>query len=225
MSVQQRQGRRDGWSVEASPQNQTAASTIQTRDIVREASQTVSTIQTTEADDLRFQATRLQTRIDDVHQRAYSIEWQGRTQQRLQLGTMTMLAELADLGFAWRDIARLVGVSVPAIQKWRKGGATTPDNRRRLAALLAACDLIERHRGVEDIGQWFEVPLLTSAPVTPIDLWAAGEYVLVFEYALEHNDAEAILDRFQPDWREQYDSDYETFVAGDGQLSIRPRDR
>lgn len=34
----------------------------------------------------------------------------------------SMLSDLAELGFAWRDIARLVKVSVPAVQKWRKGG-------------------------------------------------------------------------------------------------------
>jgi hypothetical protein len=34
-----------------------------------------------------------------------------------------------------------------------------------------------------------------------------------------------VLDREVPNWREQYWTDYETFVAGDGNLSIRPKDR
>ena len=54
----------------------------------------------------------------------------------------SMLTELADLGFAWRDIARMVGVSVPAVQKWRKGEKASGDSRIRVASLLAAYNLI-----------------------------------------------------------------------------------
>lgn len=213
------------WLEQAVPQRQTAADTITSSVLSTEASQTLSTLMTAEVDNLRWRGTVLQSEIGNVHQQAYVNEWETRTRQRIDIGVAALLSELADLGFAWRDIARLVGVSVPAIQKWRKGGSTTPDNRRRLARLLAACDLIESHRSVADIGQWFEVPLVTGAPITAIDLWADGQQVLVFEYALEHRSAEAILDQFEPDWRTKYDSDFETFVAGDGQLSIRMRDR
>jgi transcriptional regulator with XRE-family HTH domain len=226
VTVQRRARRRDAdWLVEASPRRQTASEAVNTPDIVREANQTASTILTTQADDLRLRTSLLQTRVEETHETAYVAEWEHRTRQRLALGTTTMLAELADRGFAWRDIARLVGVSVPAIQKWRKGGATTPENRRRLAAMSAACDLIERHRSVVDIAQWFDVPLKEGVSISPIDLWSAGQHVLVFEYALEHSGADTILDRFDPEWRERYASDYETFDAGDGQLSIRMRDR
>jgi hypothetical protein len=132
-----------------------------------------------------------------------------------------MLAELADLGFAWRDIARLVNVSVPAVQKWRKGEKVSGDNRHRMASLLAACDLIKSHYMVEEIASWFEMPLSSSAPITPITLYAANRADLVFEFANGQVDPEALLSEFEPDWRERYRSDFEVFEAGDGNRSIR----
>lgn len=178
-----------------------------------------------ELDNLRIRTRAVTSQADDLHQVVYLRDWQLRSQERAELSVKALLDQLADLGFAWRDLARLVGVSVPAIQKWRKGGPTMPENRQRLAQLLAACDLIIRHRSTADIGQWFEMPLLPEVPVTPIDLWARGEHALVFEHALEHREPEYILSRFQPDWRERYASDFETFVAEDGQLSLRMRER
>lgn len=204
---------------------QTAATSVRPRSIAPDATRTLAAMLTTQVDELRHRHSDLGADIHDVHQRSYMDEWQVRTQERSAQGATQLLEQLADLGFAWRDIARLLGVSVPAVQKWRKGGSTSPDNRHRLASLLATCDFIARHRSIDDIGQWFEMPLLQGAPVTPIDLWAAGEYALVFEYALQHLTGEQVLGRFQPDWCERYDSDFETFVAGDGELSIRMRER
>ncbi len=223
---QQRHHRRDtDWLVEADPQRQTAASGLATPDITRQATQTISTMFLSEVDNLRYRTRVVTSQADDLLQTVYMRDWRLRAQERAELSVKTLLDQLADLGFAWRDLARLVGVSVPAIQKWRKGGSTMPENRQRLAQLLAACDLIIQHRSTADIGQWFEMPLLQEVPVTPIDLWAEGQYTLVFEHALEHRESEYILSRFQPDWRERYASDFETFVAGDGQLSIRMRER
>ncbi|WP_271403832.1 hypothetical protein [Kocuria palustris] len=132
-----------------------------------------------------------------------------------------MLAELADLGFAWRDIARMVGVSVPAVQKWRRGEKASGDSRSRLASLLAACDLIAGRYLIDEIASWFEVPLSSSAPVTPIVLYSANRADLVFEFASGHVDPEALLSEFDPDWRERHRSDFEVFEAGDGNRSIR----
>ncbi|BDR52201.1 hypothetical protein KIM372_01080 [Bombiscardovia nodaiensis] len=48
----------------------------------------------------------------------------------------TLLEQISDLGFAWRDVARMLHVSVPAIQKWRRKNArASAENKRNLASL------------------------------------------------------------------------------------------
>lgn len=166
----------------------------------------------------------LHEQYDDLHQRSHEVEWRAATAARVKSSTATLLSDLSELGFAWRDIARLVGVSVPAVQKWRKGEKASGDSRKRLASLLAACDIITDHYMVEEIASWFEVPLSSSAPVTPLDLYAEDRADLVFEFASGHTDPEALLTQFLPDWREHYRSDFEVFEASDGRYSIRVKD-
>lgn len=151
----------------------------------------------------------------------HEAEWRTTAAERGKASVTSMLTDLADLGFAWRDIARMVGVSVPAVQKWRKGEKASGDSRIRIARSLAACDLITNHYTVDEIGSWFEMPLSSSAPVTPIVLYAANRADLVFELASGHADPEALLSEFEPEWRERYRSDFELFEAGDGKRSIR----
>lgn len=155
--------------------------------------------------------------------RNVAVEWRTAAAERGKDSVASMLGDLADLGFAWRDIARLIKVSVPAVQKWRKGEKASGESRARVASLLAACDLITRHYLVEEVASWFEMPLSPSAPVTPIALYAADRVDLVFELASGHADPEALLSEFDPDWRERYRSDFEVFEAGDGNRSIRMR--
>jgi hypothetical protein len=72
---------------------------------------------------VRSEARDLTQRYGDLHQKSIYVEWRTRTVARGKASTSEMLRELAELGFAWRDIARLVGVSVPAVQKWRRANA------------------------------------------------------------------------------------------------------
>jgi transcriptional regulator with XRE-family HTH domain len=163
--------------------------------------------------------------VGETHQKTYRHEWQVLTQQRALSRPATILNELADLGFSWRDVARMVGVSVAAIQKWRKGENVAGPNRQKLASLLAVCDFIAAHFCVEDVGQWFETPIIEGAPITPIDIWSEGHHLLFFEYVTQHVTPEQAMNDFKPDWREQFRTAFETFVAGDGNLSIRAKDR
>ena len=68
-----------------------------------------------------------------------------------------------------------------------------------------------------------EMDVVQDVHISVNDLWSAGEHVLAFEYALQGMAPEQVLDRFQPDWRERYSSNFETYRAGDGQLSIRAK--
>jgi hypothetical protein len=172
----------------------------------------------------RTQVRGLNERYGDLHKRSHDVEWRTRTAERAKASVATMLDALADLGFAWRDIAKLVGVSVPAVQKWRRGEKASGDSRRKVGGLLAACDLIAEHYLVDEIASWFEVPLVSAVPVTPIDLYAADRVDLVFDFASGHTDPEALLTEFDPDWHDRYHSEFEVFEAGDGQRSIRMKD-
>lgn len=159
--------------------------------------------------------------FNHLHQRIHDVEWRTAAAERGKASVKSMLGELAELGFAWRDIARLVNVSVPTVQKWRKGDKASGDSRAKIANLLAACDLIAGHYMVDDVASWFEMPLSPAAPVTPITLYAANRADLVFEFASGHADPEALLSEFDPAWRERYRSEFEVFEASDGHRSIR----
>ena len=172
----------------------------------------------------RAEVRDLHESIHDLHKRSHDVEWRTRSAERAKASVVTMLGKLADLGFAWRDVARLVGVSVPAVQKWRRGDKTSGDSRLKVASLLAACDIIAAHYLIEEVASWFETPLVASAPVTPLDLYAANRADLVFDFASAHADPEALLTEFDPAWREQYRSDFEVFEAADGHRSIRIKD-
>lgn len=160
------------------------------------------------------------------HQTDYMLQVRFRTSELVGAGGQTLLNALADMGFAWRDIARMVGVSVPAIQKWRRGEGLTGENARKLARLVAACEVIQKFNStLTDVALWFEAPIVDEAPVTPIDLWATGNQQLVFEHARLDVDPLTTMDSFDPSWRDSYRSAFETVRSGDGDLSIRMRER
>ncbi len=159
------------------------------------------------------------------HKDGHLKEWERRTGKRVRLSTEQILEEIAELGFAWRDVARLLGVTVQAVQKWRRGEGASSSNRYKAAGLLAACDLISENYEVQEIASWFEIPLLPGIAISPIDLWCAQRPDLVFDYASGHVEAEQVLDSWQPDWRTQYSSSFEVFEAGDGRPSIRLKDQ
>jgi len=186
---------------------------------------TVAKVITEDIGVVRQQARELHDVAGKMHRRSHYLEWTAGTSHRGRSSAQDLLQELADLGFAWRDVARLVGVSVPAVQKWRRGEGSTGENRHKVASLLAACDLVAEHYGIREVASWFEMPLLVGVPVTPIVLWAEGRPDLVFDYASGHTDPEQILTSWDPQWRERYRSDFEVFRADDGQLSIRPKER
>lgn len=151
-------------------------------------------------------------------------EWQARTSTEAKESVPMLLDELAELGFSWRDIARLVHVSVPAVRKWRGSGGSTGSNRRDLAALLAACKLIEERYLIHDVAAWFEVPVFPGCSITPADIYEAANVGLVFELANGHGDNERILDAFRPGWRDELRSSFEVFVADDGRPALQDKE-
>jgi hypothetical protein len=179
---------------------------------------------TESAGSLRSRARDLHEDTSALHQSALVNEWQRLTNLRARTAPATLLQELADLGFGWRDIARMLRVSVPAVQKWRRNGGVSGPHRRSIASLLALCDLVRERYMIQEIASWFEMPISEEAPVTPIDLYAEERVSLLLDYASgQGSDPEQLLNAYDPAWRQRFQSDFEVYQEADGNMSIRPR--
>jgi hypothetical protein len=177
------------------------------------------------ARELRGDGRLITQKIETVNIATARHEWNVKTRLRAKADPLSDLKVLSDMGFAWRDLARMLNVTVPAVRKWRQGERISTENKERIHRLAAACDCLAYPFEVKDIAGWFEMPLLDGVPVTPIDLWVAGKPDLVFMSADDNTDPEDILNKFDPVWQERYRSDFETFEAEDGNLSIRMKER
>ena len=74
---------------------------------------------------------------------------------------------------------------------------------------------------IEDVAAWIEVPIVQNAPLTKIDLAVARRYQDIADIAGLQLSGEEVLNRWQPDWRERYRSQFEVFEDPDGELAIR----
>ena len=159
----------------------------------------------------------------EIKHEAVHLQLDIRTGRLTQQGPATLLEQLSDMGFAWRDIARMVGVSVPALRRWRAGELPSGEHRRGIAQLLAFAETIRDDHMIFEPASWMEVPISGDAPTTPIDLYAAGYLDTIFDLASEHCTPEEALDQAEPGWREKYRSDWEVGTAEDGEPYIRLR--
>ncbi len=170
-------------------------------------------------------ATQLHTETNQLHADTVDELLRAHTAELAARPVVDLINMLGDAGFSWRDVARLVGVSVPALRKWRLGEPATGENRLKIARLVALCELLEDKAMIADPASWLEVPVIGDVPICGLDLLAARRDDLVFRLALQHGvDPESILDEFEPDWRSTYRGDFEVFEANDGLLGLRPRE-
>jgi hypothetical protein len=171
-------------------------------------------------------STELHGRVCDTRRRAHQVELEGKTVERARSAPTQALEQLSDYGFAWRDIARVVGVSVPAINKWRKGTGITGENRLKIARLLALIDMLT-DRFIDEPASWLEMPIADNVGLNRMDLLEQGRYDLVLALASSHTGdgtIDSVLNEFDTNWREKFvDNNFESFSAEDGQISIRPK--
>ena len=179
---------------------------------------------TDQAGYLRDSARILQEDTDDLHRKIRALRV-AVLADRVERKPVELLGELSDLGLSWTQIATMISVSVTAVKKWRKGDGVTPENFNRLAMLATICRLLPEFY-ITDPASWFEVRLLPDTPVRPMDLFAAGHDELLLDWASSHiTEPERVLDKMNPEWREQYSTDFEVFVASDGEFAIRMKER
>jgi len=214
----------DDSPIEIDDDRGTAADSV-THAVLPSVTKTAAALLTEDVGKIRLDAKTLGLKVGQAHQIVCQHEWSVLTQQRGTQNPVDLLNQLDDMGFAWRDIARLIGVSVPAIQKWRKGERLSGDNRHKLASLVAAIDLLVDHYYLEDVASWFEMRMIESAPVTPMDLWASGERALFFDYGTRHVTPEEALTKYDPDWRERYRTPFVTFRDEEGNLGLRMQEQ
>lgn len=142
--------------------------------------------------------------------------------EKAKMSLSGLLEELSDLGFSWREIARVSGVSVPAVRKWRRGEPATGENRKRVAMVAALCEVARDQYLIDDVASWMEAPIHPNVQVTVLDLVAEDRFDLALQLASERGtDPERALDQFDPQWRERYTSDVEVFTASDGLPGVR----
>ena len=183
-----------------------------------------STLLAQQAGWLRSRADALGQDVASVHEEARNYDLDQRAAAKGRRGVPTLLTELAvDRGMAWADIARLGGVSVSALRKWRSSGSASAEHRLALACLAAFLDLLAES-AIEDPAQWMEMrlPLPAGYVITPIDLYQRGARSGLLEYASGRRTAEQILDQVDASWRDGR-SDFESYDAPDGAKAIRIR--
>jgi hypothetical protein len=157
-----------------------------------------------------------------LHQRTIETQLRSRSEEAAKRSALDLLNELGDAGLAWRDIARMVGVTVPAVRKWRQGDQPTGRHRKAIARLLAFIDVLRSEHLILDVSSWLEMPLGASS-ATGIDAYAAGLIEALVMHAAGHTSAEQVLDQLDPAWRHAAVSRFEIFTAADGQAAIKMR--
>jgi len=146
-----------------------------------------------------------------------------RTAAKARRDALPLLEELStDRGFSWSDIARLCGVSVSALRKWRAGETPSPERRRDLARLAAFVDLLDEI-GPGDPASWMLMRLVDSHTATAADLYLDGRSNDLLEHAQGHLGVHDLLDRWDPDWRQSTRSEWHIVTAADGGRSITRR--
>jgi hypothetical protein len=162
--------------------------------------------------------------IARVHGETQALELDALAHERLRDGVDALLTELTEVrGLAWSQVARLVGVSVPAVRKWRLHQTDpTPDNRALLGGLAAFLDLFATRFLIQDPVGWLEAPL-TQSNLTGLDVYRTeGGPIGLLELAGQRIDVDQLLDAQAPGWRARGapDARFRIVRAGDGGRSV-----
>jgi transcriptional regulator with XRE-family HTH domain len=179
-----------------------------------------------QADYLRTAVEALGGEVQALHGEARELDLADRAFQKTKKSVPSLLDELAgERGMGWSDIAEVVGVSISAIRKWRKGGDASPESRSRLARIAVLLDVLQEKGLVEDPAAWMEVdlPLESGYFIRPLDLYLEGHVQALIDLAEQRRTVAQVLDEVRPGWRASR-SDFEVFIDTDGDRSVRRRD-
>ncbi len=173
---------------------------------------------------LRYRVDTTRDEVVSLDRTVFQLDLRERAAAWERQSTFSLLETLQRRwGLAWSMIAKMLGVTVPALRRWRRGEASSPAHRAALAQLGALMEMLEEHFMIEDPASWLEIPL-ASTVTTLADVYAIGRLDLVLEYAGRRiTTPEAVLAQLDPDWRVTMRREFEVFVAPDGGTAIRRR--
>lgn len=177
------------------------------------------------ADYLRTEVDMLGGEVQEMHEEIRERDLADRSFEKSKKSVSGLLEELAvSRGMGWSDIAEIVGVSVSAVRKWRKGGVASPQSRSKLARIAALFDVLEEKGLVEDPAAWMEMDFSLEPGyfIRPLDLYLEGHVTELIELADHRQTITQVLDRIRPNWR-QSRSDFEVYVDATGERAIRRR--
>lgn len=119
-----------------------------------------------------------------------------KTDEKARAGLQGLLSELTEQhGLGWSEIARLVGVSVPAIRKWRRGGDITPSRLSSLARLAAFLEMLDEE-AIRDAPAWLNMPFDDcDGGTSKSAIYAAGGALDLLLYAKSYIDYEELMRR------------------------------
>lgn len=179
-----------------------------------------------DTDYLRTRVDLLGGEVQELHSEVREHDLADRSLEKSKKSVANLLEELAsERGMGWSDIAEVVGVSVSAVRKWRKGGVASPESRSKLARIAALLDVLEEKGVIEDPAAWMEMDFTLDAGyfIRPLDLYLEGHVTELIELAEQRQTTSQVLDRVRPNWR-QSRSDFEVVLDDDGERSIQRRD-
>lgn len=142
-----------------------------------------------------------QKHLDEIGRRLGQLGLQMRAKQVTEL----LKYLTTDQAFAWADVARLLGVSVPAVRKWRLEGGVAPDNHARLADLGAFVKLFTELVPSVKPSVWLSTPLVSGYTVAPRHLYSAQLAASLLDVAQNGSPFLSLLDSWDPLWRDHYD--------------------
>lgn len=163
-----------------------------------------------------------------LHSDVQRLSLDNRTRSLETVDTVQLLERLAeDEAFSWASMARCLGLSATALRKWRRGELPSPHNHQRLARLAAFTEIIhELQPRIDDVPFWLEAPVSEATSLTRVDLYRLGKHGELLDLATERDDAQSVLDRVAPRWRQEHQRDnrFEVVWHDDGTNSIVMRE-
>lgn len=159
---------------------------------------------------------------EELH-KSHRQQLMSRAGEYLTKDSKAVLLELASkCAFSWSDLSRMLGVSVPAIRKWRMSGNVSSENFAKMAHLAAFASIL-RDRGIS-ASTWLSTPSVPGFTVAPKHVYTSVAAPQLLDLALDGEDTEKVLDELEPRWREKFsDQGFEVVRFEDGSYGTTQR--